>query len=90
MTKKDLDVYKRYMISRDYSLFDVYGSFSKRKRDAWEYCKRLCKQNDGIWLKVLGANSNFFSAAFMYDNGNKLMYITHSNDRTIDISNVQL
>ena len=48
--------------------------------------EELCKKHDGKELKILGANTNFFSAGFLFtdEEGNEcLMYITHTNDRKI-------
>lgn len=87
MNKKMRKAYTSYLMSDRYSLYDAYGSFSKKKAEAWEYCKKLKEKYDGKGLKVIGANSNFFSAGFLYeeDGKKKFMYITHGGDYTTEI-----
>ena len=75
-------IYERYRKSDNYCLWHVYERFSREKEKAWEYCEELLKKKDGHGLKVIGANTCFFSAGFEFEeNGkNKFMYITHAND----------
>ena len=87
MTKADRKIVDRYNFSDRYHLYLCYGSFSKRKADAWKSCKALCQEMGGKGLKVIGYNSNFFSAGFLFEEEGKekLMYITHGGNRVIDL-----
>lgn len=86
MNKADRDVLRRYRMSCKYGLYDAYKGFSKAKRDAWKRCEKLMEEYGGYGLKIIGANTHFFSVGFMFkDNGEeKLMYITRENNRVID------
>lgn len=86
MNKKDTEILRSYERSSTHNLYEAYGRFSNKKAEAWGYCEELCKKHDGKGLKVFGANTNFFSAGFLFtdEEGNEcLMYITHTNDRKI-------
>ncbi|MBQ1296758.1 MAG: hypothetical protein IIY21_22125 [Clostridiales bacterium] len=87
MNKRDRKIVEAYEWSDKGSLYGAYRSFSQRKAEAWEYCERLYKEKGGHGLKVIGANSSFFSAGFMFeeDGRKKLMYITKGDDRVIDL-----
>lgn len=80
MTKKLKEAYDRYLKSDMYSLSDAYGSCSAKKRTAWETCRRFCEERGGENLKIIGANTHFFSVGFVYtDEGvRKFVYITHA------------
>lgn len=89
MTKREQAILKSYEDSSMENLHDAYGKFSKEKADAWERCKELCKRYYGHDLRILGANTFFFSAGFTYTDefGQKcLMYITHADNKRIVIA----
>lgn len=75
-----------YEMSDKHNLWDAYGSFSEGKRDAWEYCQKLCKEKNGSGLKVIGSNTSFFTAGFVFeeDGQKKFMYITKGSDTAVD------
>ena len=86
MNKRDAEIVSSYEKSSIHNLYEAYGRFSNKKAEAWEYCEELCKESDGKGLKILGANTSFFSAGFLFTDreGNEcLMYITHTNNRKI-------
>lgn len=62
-------------------LNDVYGSYSKAKEEAYEYCCELCKSVDGEGFGIVDANCMKFSVMFRFkkkkkpDNGR--MMIAH-------------
>ena len=87
MNKRDREIVRAYEWSDKYNLWRAYGSFSQRKAEAWEYCEALCIEKDGRGLKVIGANTAFFTAGFLFeeDGRKKLMYITKGDDRVIDL-----
>lgn len=87
MNARERNAYERYMRSTAYSLYDVYDSFSKSKSDAWEYCRKLCMEKRGGWLKIISANTFQFTAGFEYEeNGKRMfMYITKTSDTACEI-----
>lgn len=89
MNKRDRGIVESYKWSDKYSLYRAYRSFSQAKAEAWEYCENLCREKGGKGLKVIGANSNFFTAGFLFeeDGKEKLMYITKWDNRVIDLDN---
>lgn len=86
MNKRDAEILRNYEKSSTHNLYEAYGRFSNRKAEVWKYCEQLCGKHGGKGLKILGANTSFFSAGFLFtdEDGNEcLMYITHANDRKI-------
>ena len=67
MRAREARAYEAYKRSNMYSLYDAYGRFSKSKADAWEYCRKLCFEKRGGWLKVITANTFQFTAGFVFD-----------------------
>jgi hypothetical protein len=55
--------------------------------NAWDYCRSLCYKYGGRDLKILGANTFQFVAAFRFEMSGEpyLMYITKSCDRAIKL-----
>lgn len=80
--------YEDYKKSHAYSLRDVYGSFSKAKESAWEYCERLMDMFDGHGLKVIASNGYMFTAGFMFEEDGKqmFMYITPTRDVAVEVA----
>ncbi len=87
MTKVNKAIVDAYHWSDKTNLYMAYGSVSAKKVEAWNHCKELCEQKNGWGLKVIGANSFFFSAGFMFEEEGvtKLMYITHGGAREIEV-----
>lgn len=85
---KDISVSRQYDCSRMYELRDAYGRWSYAKQKAWEHCKDLCYEYHGRGLKILGANSSFFSAGFLFTDeetgAEKVMKITASGHEAYD------
>ena len=81
---RNYDAYKR---STKYSLYDAYGTFSRAKAEAWEYCENLMKEYDGYGLKVISHNGYKFTAGFMFewDNCQMFMYISRSYDIAVEV-----
>lgn len=48
------------------SLYDVYGSVSKKKRDSWEEIRLECCRLGGGNLHIIGAASYNYSCAYSY------------------------
>ena len=72
----------RHNISEEYSIYKAYKTPSDNKVRAWEYCKQLCRDNNGHNLKVIGHSCHVFSAAFTFTkNGcNYIVHITPSHN----------
>ena len=85
MTKRDKAIVEAYKASNKGNLWFAYKSFSKAKAEAWDYCEALCKEKNGEDLKVISANTSFFTAGFLFEEEGRdyLMYITASDDRAI-------
>lgn len=76
-----------YNLSTKDNIWAAYGKPSSKKIQAWEDCKKLCKEYDGKNLRITGANNFSFSAAFHYvkDGQDYLMFITQSRDVPVKI-----
>lgn len=59
--------YHMYNNSDDLTIWDAYKNPSRRKEQAWKYCKNLCNDFNGRNLKVVGHNTTIFSAGFVFD-----------------------
>ena len=80
--------YEDYKRSTYYSLRDVYGSYSRAKEEAWEYCKELMYKFSGYGLKVISYSRYLFTAGFMFEEDGKqmFMYISPSRDIAIEVA----
>ena len=81
--------YQTYLMSDMENLYDAYGRFSNAKQEAWNYCRKLCYENNGRGLKIVGAGTYTFSAGFLFTNENgKLCFcwITKGHDRYMEIA----
>jgi hypothetical protein len=75
-------------LSENYDIFQAYKSPSRKKQEAWEYCKDLCEERNGRNLKIIGKNCFSFSAGFFYTDENgkeRFTHITKSNDYSYPI-----
>ena len=84
------EAYHRYNKSYNYSLRDVYSSFSREKEKAFEYCNNLAAKHNGKAVKIIGACSHAFSVGFLceIDNRPAFAYITRDYDRYIFIDEI--
>ena len=88
MNKRMAAAFNSYTKSSNYELRHVYRSWSDKKQAAFENCRRACKDHGGQGLRIISANTNFFTVGYTYDdeNGKKhFVYITHASttDATI-------
>lgn len=60
--KSSYEMYKR--CTNGTNLFNVYNSFSSRKYNALEYCKKLMLQYDGTNGQILTSNTFAFTFGF--------------------------
>lgn len=57
----------RYALTKQWdSIYKAYEKPSKKKIEAWETCKAICREYDGDNLMVAGAGSYNFSAVFTF------------------------
>jgi len=78
------ELFKRYKASSDYSLNDIYKSFSSYKQNAYNDCVKLMDKHNGDTLRIIGYNSSVFSVGFMFTNEQKqkcFAYITHTANK---------
>lgn len=77
--------------SSDVELRDVYGSYSRAKENAYEYCREREREFSSYNGVITGHNAMTFSYAFTgWCEGKKyLIYITKYGDYAIDISEVE-
>lgn len=67
----------RYVNSRDYELWDVYGSCSYAKRRSYEAIKQRMLSEGGHDLRILSHNAMMYTCAYVLDND--LIIETHRN-----------
>lgn len=65
-------------LSENYDIFQAYKSPSRKKQEAWEYCKDLCEERNGRNLKIIGKTVFPFPPAFfipmkMVKNGSRTL-----------------
>ena len=83
MTKKQQSMLQSYEYANNNGeLWSVYGSFSRAKASAMDYCKSLQHKLDGYGGKICSHNGWIFTYGFKYDadDGAHLVYITPSYD----------
>ena len=77
--KAKIPMYDR---SNWYSLSDAYTSYSYRKERAWDYCVHKMIEYNGMGLKVISRNTNFFTAGFVFydeETGDLMFYYITAN-----------
>ena len=93
MTKKQQSMYDSYNYAYNRGpkteLHQVYTSYSVRKIEALNYCKRLQYQLNGYNATIVGHSAHFFSYAFKFKVNDELWlcYCTHANDYKFKIDN---
>lgn len=85
-TQRAKQILRAYLRSSDATLDEAYGSYSRAKLDAYNYCRcreREFNSYDGV---ITGHNCMTFSYVFTgWCEGKKyLIYITKDNDYAID------
>ncbi len=91
-TKQLKNAYRDYLKSTNNHLNDCYNNCSYYKQKAFWYCQDLVKKYDGSALKIIGYNSQTFSAGFIgYINNKKaFFYITKDYNRFIYIDELEV
>lgn len=90
MNARERRAYEAYCNSTMYDLSDAYGRYSNAKRQAWDYCKKLCEEKNGYGLKIISRNTSQFTAGFEYifDEAEWFMYITKTSDTEVKLANL--
>lgn len=60
-------------------LVDVYNKCSSTKKVAWEHIAAECVSNKGFRLSVITYSAQYFTAGYMYKEGDKLMFRVHTS-----------
>lgn len=88
MTQRQQQMISNYRGATATDLHGIYTIVSKKKLEAFDYCKSLMKEYNGKNLKVIGGNSYTFSAGFEFtdeDNNKCIMYITKGANTIIKV-----
>ena len=59
-------------------LCDVYGKWSAAKQKAWNQIAKECTDRNGFKLSVITYSAQYFTAGYMYKDGDKLMFMVHT------------
>ena len=60
-------------------LHDVYNKWSDTKQEAWGQITKECADRNGFKLSVITYNVQYFTAGYMYKDGDKLMFRVHTS-----------
>ena len=60
-------------------LRDVYNKWSDVKQEAWNQIAKECADRNGFKLSVITYNVQYFTAGYMYKDGDKLMFRVHTS-----------
>lgn len=75
--------------STNYSLRQVYTSYSVEKENAWGYCVDMCVRFGGEHLRIISYNRYMFTAGFFYTDKQTgvemFCYITPTYDVTVEL-----
>jgi len=90
-TERARQIVRAWTCSWDVDLDDAYGTYSRAKENAYEYCRQRERECNSYNGRITGHNSSVFSYAFTCKVGDKmyLIYITHCNDYAIDITDFE-
>ena len=59
-------------------LHDVYNKCSDVKQEAWDQIAKECIARNGFKLSIITYSVYFFTAGYMYKDGDKLMFCVHT------------
>lgn len=89
-TQKARDLWRKFQGSTDVELWDVYGTCSQAKRNAYEYCRACEREFNSLNGVITSYNLFMFTYAFTGrgDDGKMyLIYITPTRDYAIEDAN---
>lgn len=89
-TKQIKTAHNNYTKSNLYCLSDCYGTHSRNKENAFQYCLSLKEAYNGIQLRIISYNSQCFSVGFIgeIDGQRAFFYITRDYDRYILLNEI--
>ena len=65
--KRNLSAYyEQYKRTTATTLSDVYGRYSTKKQDAYDWCMKKMDELEGYGMKVLSATTYHFTVGFLY------------------------
>ena len=88
MSRTDVNrAYEAWKNSTMTCLEDAYKAPSKAKQCAWIWCVEIAKANHGMNLRIIGRNSQKFSAGFVYfkDGQRRFVWITKDHIRQMPV-----
>lgn len=59
-------------------LHAVYNRCSDAKQEAWNQIAKECTNRNGFKLSIITYNVMYFTAGYMYKDGDKLMFCVHT------------
>ena len=59
-------------------LNNVYNKWSDTKQEAWDQIAKECADRKGFKLSVITYSVQYFTAGYMYKDGDKLMFRIHT------------
>lgn len=71
-TTKGKNMILNAMNYQGFFLDDVYGSYSRAKKNAWEYCLALCEKENGDLFHIFSHNTFGFSVAWETPEGTRI------------------
>ena len=78
--KVALSHYPDYLKATATSLNQVYGKYSKKKADAFDYCRKLCSDLGGEDIRILSSNGWAFTVGFTFVKDGKKMFAYITKD----------
>ena len=60
-------------------LHDVYNKCSDAKQEAWDKITKECAARNGFKLSIITYSVSYFTAGYMYKDGDKLMFRVHTS-----------
>ncbi len=89
MTKRQEQMLDNYRRASATELYEVYGRYSEKKREAFDRCRKLQATYDGWDGRICTANGWQFTYAFKFNNGYHqtcLCYITKDGEYEFPIN----
>lgn len=59
-------------------LNNVYNKWSDTKQEAWNQIAKECVDRNGFKLSIITYSVQYFTAGYMYKDGDKLMFRVHT------------
>ena len=60
-------------------LYTVYNKCSYAKQGAWNQIAKECADRNGFKLSIITYSVHYFTAGYMYKDGDKLMFCVHTS-----------